>query len=213
MPDTACWMNKAALYELLASAFCYPSEEVASALASGEFAEAFQEIGAANGVDERHLEERAEALRAYVGRGADAVLHALRREHTRLFIGHGSTLISPYAGVWDSVAKGKKPMLMVGAESMAIERFMRRCGVGQPEGTNEPLDHAATLLEFMYYLCLVKADAVKPSAHADVRDGDYRAFFDEHLAKFAAPFADEVMRQTTEPFFASSAWLLRELVA
>ena len=102
---------------------------------------------------------------------------------------------------------------MVGAESMAIERFMRRCGVGQPEGTNEPLDHVASLLEFLYYLCLVKADAVRPPAHADVRDDDYRAFFDAHFAKFAVPFADEVMRRTTESFFASSAWMLRELEA
>lgn len=211
MSNTTQWMNKAAQYELLALAFAYPSEETTHALVSGEYAEAFEEIGALTDASPGYLADWAKALRAYAGLDRNEVLHRLRREYTRLFIGQGKTLISPYAGVWDALERGKEPILMIGAESMEIERFMRRCGIGQPEGTNEPLDHIASLLEFLYFLCLVKADAVKPANHADVRDDDYQAFFDDHFEVFSRAFANAVLENAKEPFFVSSARMLLDL--
>lgn len=208
MPDTERWMNKAALYELMAAAFAFTSEETVAALAAGEYADALVEIGLLNGMDRSFLDEQASGLGAYLGEDETALLHRLRREHTRLFIGGTKPLITPYAGVWDALANDKPALLMINAESMAVERFMRRCGIGQPEGTNEPLDHIASLLEFLYYLCLVKAEAVRPVSHADIRSEDYELFFDAHVAAFAQAFAAAVVRESREPFFASAAHVL-----
>lgn len=211
MSDTTQWMNKAAQYELLALAFTYPTEDLVQALVDGEYADAFEEVGTLNSMDPEQLDGCAKSLRAYDGLDQDEVLHRLRREHTRLFIGQGKTLVSPYAGIWDALEKGKEPFFMIGKESMDIERFMRRCGIGQPEGTNEPLDHIASLLEFLYFLCLVKVDAVKPADHADIKENDYQAFFDGHFAKFVPVFANAVLENTQEPLFASSAYMLLDL--
>lgn len=202
------WMNKAALYELLATSLAFTAEDLASALTTREYAEALQEIGALNGLNPSFLEARAAELEPYAGRDAGDVFHALRKEHTRLFIGRKDPLASPYAGVWNAAMQGRQPLLMVNAESMAIERFMRRCGIGQPEGTNEPLDHIASLLEFLYYLCLVRAEAVQPPAHADIRDQDYEVFFDAHVAAFSRALADSVVQESREPFFACAARML-----
>lgn len=202
------WMNKAALYELLSVSFRFPTEETANVIVSGEFAEALQEIGRLDEVDGALLEECASDLAGYVGQNSDDVFHRLRKEHTRLFVGQGSYLVSPYAGIWDAEQNGRPALLMVNPESMAIERFMRRCGVGQPEGTNEPLDHIASLLEFLYYLCLVKAGAVQPPAHASIQEHDYELFFDAHVAGFARAFGQRVVDETSEPFLASAARVL-----
>lgn len=211
MGDSAYWMNKAALYEILALAFKYVSKDSAAVLVSGEYAEALQEVGAANGIDPALLREQCERLGAYAGQDEALVLHELRKEHTRLFIGPKNPAVIPYAGMWDSVRRGKQALFMVGPESMAIERVMRRCGIGQPEGTNEPLDHIASLLEFLYYLCLVKAGAVAPAAHASVREADCEEFFNEHFRAFAHAFARGVLENTEEPLLTCAARVLLQL--
>lgn len=211
MPDAEQWMNKAALYEFLAASFAFVSEETVAALATGEYAEALVEIGSLNGMEKSFLEAQASDLKAYPGRDEEEVLHCLRKEHTRLFIGGSEPLVTPYAGVWDARANDRPALLMINAESMAIERFMRRCGIGQPEGTNEPLDHIASLLEFLYYFCLVKADAVQPPSHADIRNEDYELFFDDHVAAFSQAFATSVVQESREPFFVSAAQVLLQL--
>lgn len=202
-------LSRASLYELLAMAFRYPDEALAGAVASGEFADACAEVCAANGIEEDSSLEIAGALRQYVGKESCEILHDLRREHTRLFIGKGKTLVTPYAGVWKSIKEGKQPLYMVGEESMDIERFMRRCGMGQPEGTNEPLDHISSLLEFLYYLCAVRVRAVAPPEYADVHDDDYEVFFSKHFDAFRHAFSEAVVRQSREPFFTVSAQLLK----
>lgn len=211
MSDTERWVNKAALCELLATSFAFTSEEAVAALVAGDYAEALKEIGSLNGMEGSFLDKQASALAEYVGRDEPDVLHRLRKEHTRLFVGGAKPLIIPYAGVWDARENGRPELLMVNAESMAIERFMRRCGIGQPAGTNEPLDHIASLLEFLYYLCLVKAEAVQPPSHADVRDEDYNLFFDAHVAAFARALGASVEEASREPFFTCAARALLQL--
>ncbi|MEI3231974.1 MAG: molecular chaperone TorD family protein [Gordonibacter pamelaeae] len=55
--------------------------------------------------------------------------------------------VSPYEGVWRAADDGVQALLFVNPHSMEVERFMRACGLGRPEGTNEPLDHVATECE------------------------------------------------------------------
>ncbi|MFR3091202.1 MAG: molecular chaperone TorD family protein [Eggerthella lenta] len=85
---------------------------------------------------------RAADAEAAAGRRA---LRALRPEATRLPSGRPS----PPAPLRGRVAGGRRvqPLLFVNPRSMEVERFMRSCGLGRPEGTNEPLDHVATECE------------------------------------------------------------------
>lgn len=209
MHDDVDWINRAAYYELMASAFRYPSIDVMEALVSGEFSDAFEEIGGLQNFECTFLTRQVAFLDTYRGSNAERVMHTLRREHTRLFIGPDAR-VPAYAGIWKAISEGKPPLYMISKESMAIERFMSRCGIGHPEGTNEPLDHIASILEFLYYLCLVKANAVKPSPHADIKEMDYEVFCSLHAHDYLCAFSDGVLEHSQEPFFVCSARMLAE---
>lgn len=186
--DLDRWSYRASGYELASLCFLLPRQEVGDALVSGEFADACREVADALGCsDSRVLDAIAEMV-VYEGRDAEAVLHEVRRDYTRLFVGVVEPPITPYVGVWDALSRGAAPILAVGCESMAIERFMRRCGVAKDLSAgqiNEPMDHVGTICEFLEYLCLVNACAVVPASSADVREGDYGKFLEEHFRDYS----------------------------
>lgn len=191
------WMLRAAACELLALGLRYPGVELAQAVASGEWAEATGEIAAALGLalPEGFADGAAGAVDGAGGaadagcRGgaaaggpatgaaegdadAAALLHALRAEATRLFVGAPEPACSPYEGVWRAADDGVEALLFVNPHSMAVERFCRSCGLGRPEGTNEPLDHAATELELLQHLAsLAAARAAGGASAADEAAG------------------------------------------
>lgn len=163
------WQTRAAMCELLALGFRYPDSTLTEALATGEWYDAAEEIAAALGVNwladvtdvEMIPEEEREAYR-----------HKLMAEATRLFIGSPDEIVSPYEGVWRAADDGVQALLFVNPHSMEVERFCKSCGLGRPEGTNEPLDHISTELELLEYLAARQAieadshEAVQASAEA-----------------------------------------------
>jgi TorA maturation chaperone TorD len=161
-PDTQQeWLEQAALYELLALSFRLPVPELAEALSSGEFADALAEIGEANGLSAPVVEDAVAALHPYTGADPDALFHRLRTRYTALFVGAPEPLASPFAGIWWARAQGVEPLLFVNKRSMDVERYLRHVGIGQAEGKNEPLDHIATMLEFLHYVALILSGAVE----------------------------------------------------
>lgn len=205
------WINKAALYEILALAFLYPREDIASALVKGEYAEALEEIARANGLDEAVVLDAVADLVDFKGKHPDAFLHELRAEYTRLFIGVLEPVVSPFAGVWYAEEIGAEPLLFVSKESMAVERFMRSCGVGQAEGTNEPLDHVGTELEFLQYLCLLRAGAVQPPDDVTIPEEAYEEFYAAHFSAWSKKFAQRTIENSRSPFFKAMGRVLAAL--
>jgi TorA maturation chaperone TorD len=205
------WVNKAALYELLAKSFLYLEKEIAEALVSGEYREALEELFEVNGLGAPSKRVEVEKLDAYLQSDATEVFHALRREQTRLFIGTKDPIIFPFAGAWDMLKNGQKPLLFVGKESMTIERFMRSCGIGQPEGTNEPLDHIGSVLEFLQHLCLVKAGVVIPAEGIVIPDTAYDEFYEKHFSVFSKEFAAKTIELSKENFLVVAAQALTAL--
>ena len=148
------WQARAALCELLALSFRYPDDRtLADAIASGEWGEAADEIADA-------LDVAWDAGTAPGAAEAEAfpdpaeLQKALRAEATRLFVGAPNPAVSPYEGVWRAGDDGVQALLFVNPHSMAVERFCKACGLGRPEGTNEPLDAVGTELELLEYLAL-----------------------------------------------------------
>jgi TorA maturation chaperone TorD len=91
---------------------------------------------------------------------------------------------------------------------MAVERFYRSCGVGQPANSNEPLDHIGSELEFLQYLCLVNAELVSPPEDVDFPEDAYGQFYRTHFAWFAKCMAESLAEQSTLAFYRSLARLL-----
>jgi TorA maturation chaperone TorD len=205
------WLNKAALYELLALALMPTSESLADALVSGEYAETAEELALLNGISHDVASHAAGLLEAYKGRDAEEAFHALRIEHTRLYVGAPKPAVSPFAGVWWANEAGVEPLLFVNKESMAVERFMRSCGIGQPEGKNEPLDHIATELEFLQYLCIIRANPLLTPKNVTLPDGAYESFMAEHFDSWSKAFAAATIASTSEPLFEAVAGIISAL--
>lgn len=169
------WQARAAMCELLALSFRYPEDKVlAEAIASGEWGEAADEIAGALGLTWSPAAAPGAAEAAALADPAD-IQKELRPEATRLFVGAPQAACSPYEGVWRATAEGVQPLLFVNPHSMAVERFCKACGLGRPEGTNEPLDAVWTELELLEYLAL---RAAADAAEAEGIAGDTAAVED-----------------------------------
>ena len=166
------WQARAAMCELLALSFRYPEDKIlAEAIASGEWGEAADEIADALALTWSSTAAPGAAEAAALADPAD-IQQELRPEATRLFVGAPQAVCSPYEGVWRAQAEGVQPLLFVNPHSMAVERFCKACGLGRPEGTNEPLDAVWTELELLEYLALrAAADALDAEDAADVAAG------------------------------------------
>ena len=204
------WRTRATAWELLALAFRYPEPELAEAAASGEWADAAREVAEALALG--LPEGWGEGLAGYGGREAEELLHALRAEATRLFVGAPEPAVSPYEGVWRAADDGAQALLFVNPHSMEVERFMKSCGVGRPEGTNEPLDRADAELEFLQYLCMLEAGIAEApegvEAPEDGWAGAHARFLEEHALAWMPRFAGKTASESREPFYRAAGELL-----
>lgn len=203
---TTSWIDKAVLFEVLSVGLRFTTREAVRALVDGEYVEAFGEAAKACGIADDVVESAVRPLQAYVGGDVDEVFHAVRREYTRLFVNTPKAVVSPYAGIYYAEDRGVTPVLYVNTESMTVERFMKRCGVDRPEGTNEPLDHIATELEFLNYLCLVRAEAIQPTR--SVPEDSYEDFYANRFIGFAKRISSSVLENTEEPVFLAAASII-----
>ena len=205
----------ATAYELLALSFRYPAPELAGAAASGEWADAASEVAAALGLD---LPEGWDAgLAGYEGRDPEELLLALRAEATRLFVGAPDPAASPYEGVWRAADDGVQALLFVNPHSMEVERFMRSCGLGRPEGTNEPLDHVSTELELLQWLCMLDCGLAAAPEGAEPPHGSWAAarerFLGEHARTWMPRFAEAAAAESREPLFRAAGQLLGAVIS
>ncbi|MDO5043161.1 MAG: molecular chaperone TorD family protein [Slackia sp.] len=224
--DSSCaavkdWGLIATTCEFLAFSFRYPDHESVSPVVSGEWAEALVELRHAWSFPE---DVQSDALKR-IGTGEDAdpgfVLHALRQEATKLFVGPPTPAASPYESVWAASRIHAAPLLFVSPSAIAVERFCAACGLGRPEGTNESLDHVSSELELLQFLASVESGAIDALACgiavADFPGGSpvaaFELFFDEHLAKWACDFAHEVESVSSHAFYRAAARLLCDFVS
>lgn len=215
--ERRAWRARATMWELLAFSLRYPDAELAGAVASGEWAEAAREVADALGLalPEGFAGEPAPAG----GHAPGARLHSLRAEATRLFVGAPDEACSPYEGVWRAADDGVQALLFVNPHSMEVERFMRACGLGQPEGTNEPLDHIATECELLQYLAMLEAGLAGPPEGMDPADlpggspaAAYGKFLGDHARAWMPRFAEKLGAESREPFYRAVARLLGVIV-
>lgn len=240
------WTYRAACCELLALSFRYPDEVLAEAVATGEWLDAAREIAsalrvslpddfgaglpsaeesaadAADGAesalaDTDAVSDAADApADAEASAGASQLLRQLRPEATRLFVGAPEPACSPYEGVWRAHADGVQALLFVNPHSMDVERFCKSCGLGRPEGTNEPLDHIATEMELLQYLASLEAGIVASAPESPAPDqlpggsaaAAFAQFVSEHVETWVPDFAASLLEEARQPFYRAAAQLL-----
>lgn len=212
------WQVRAAAWELLALSLRCPDEALTQAVASGEWGEAACEVLAVLGAQADCTSGGACGFEAPAASDADPqeLFHGLRAEHTRLFVGVRRPPVSPYEGIWAAEDAGVDPLLFVNPTSLKVERFCHDCGLGQPAGSNEPLDHVATECELLQYLALLAGGlaALPESGPAPCAfpggspAAAYALFVQEHVGTWMPRFAQKTADETRLPFYRAAAALL-----
>lgn len=220
--DKDLWMVRAAMCEFLAFSLRYPTDELAVALASGEWQGAAREICAALGVEapENYLVDLPCAKEGSIAeKRVEKLLRELRPEATYLFVGAPTPACSPYEGICRAEADGVQALMFVNPRSVEVERFCHACGLGSPANTNEPLDHIATELELLEVLSLRAAGATGQAEgegwivpEIDLPGGSasaaYDLFVSEHLSAWAPEFAERLLVEARIPFYRCVAALM-----
>ena len=217
------WQAHAALCELLALSFRYPDDVLVEAVASGEWVGAAIELASTLGLllpDDFELVDAAShadgAKEAFSAEPLSntALLHALRAEWTRLFVGSPDPVSPPYEGVWRASDDGVASLLFVNPHTRDVQRFCTACGVSRPAGLNEPLDHIVAELELLQYLASASADMVvfEGVMREHVPGGSpasaFRLFMSDHLSTWVPRFAARIMQSSRWSIYAMAACLL-----
>ena len=206
------WHLRATACELLALSLRYPTPDLIEIVAHQDWVGAAREIADALG------------MRLPAGWGDDlgeVELHTFRAEATHLMVGAPTPACSPYEGIWRAEDDGVQPLLFVNPHSMDVERFCKKCGLGQPAGTNEPLDHVATELELLQYLASIAAGIVLPfeggPAVEDFPAGGaaqaYAAFMTDHVMVWMPRFADKLAATSRIPYYTAVGQYLAAFLA
>jgi len=218
------WQARAVALELLSLSFRYPTPELADSIISGEWRAACIELEQAGcfllpeGFADVELALDADGVAV---KDRDAFVRILRVEATRLFIGAPEPAVSPFEGVWRAVDDGVQPLLFANPHSIDVMQFLKSCGMGQPEGANEPLDHVATELEFMQYLAMLEAGIASPAeSSVGVEDfpggtaaAAYEHFLESHPKIWLGRFAASVEEQARLSFYRIAAQVLSAFIA
>jgi TorA maturation chaperone TorD len=126
------------------------------------------------------------ALAELAGRAGRVTPEAASREYHDLFIGIGRGELVPYASYYLTGFLNEKPLANLRGD-------MARLGIARAETVREPEDHIAALCEMM-------AGLITGAFGAPLDLPAQRAFFDRHLAPWAAVLFEDLEK-------ARSAWL------
>ena len=198
------------MFRLLSTAFQPPTERLAGLVVSGALACDVAATWGELGLPENDAAAFAGALsQAYENRDANTVLHELRCENTRLFLGD-RPLVENSEGPWRKRAEGKQgAALMVNSYSVEVADFMRSCGVERKAGYNDCIDYVENEFEFAALL------AEGPTSLAEQgKDplGLLEEFATRHLKLWLPGFCGDVIAQTITPYYRALCELTEKLV-
>lgn len=180
--------RRAAGWGALALAFYEPTSDLVDALRSGQFVEQLELATGWLDQDRERFAPPLDRLRklsvGYVDTEPEALLHELKVEYARLFIGPERASVPPYESVYrDRDPASGRPIIM-GPTTTSIGSLYRSFGLGPPDGHRDLPDHIGTELEFVYFLCRKEAEAWR-SGDLDGAKNFRRAegaFLKEHLS-------------------------------
>ena len=129
-----------------------------------------------------------QALSALAALAQDTDVADIEDEFTRLFYGHGAGgELHPYASFYLTGFIYDKPLALLRDDLQAL-------GLGKSEVTTEPEDHIAFLMNVMHDLIV--------GTHGAAQDlGAQKAFFDRHVAPWAAGFFGNLETAENAAFF------------
>jgi TorA maturation chaperone TorD len=130
--------------------------------------------------------------------------HELLVDYTRLFLGPVDAPARPYGSVWLEDRQG-----LMQDSTVSVLDLYADGGFEMDESFRDLPDHVAAELEFMYLLLFRQAEALRNGdAQAQARfAGLQRRLLEEHLGRWAAPFAAATANAAKTDFYRELAGL------
>lgn len=191
------------MFRLLSTAFQPPTERLAGLVTSGalarDVATTWRELDLP---DDDAAAFVGTLSQAYENRDSNTVMHELRCENTRLFLGD-RLLVENSEGPWRKRVEGKQgAALMVNSYSVEVADFMRSCGIERRAGYNDCIDYVENEFEFAAMLTEQGEDALEL----------LEEFIAGHLKIWLPGFCDDVIAQTRTPYYRALCELTNKLV-
>jgi putative dimethyl sulfoxide reductase chaperone len=212
-------LARANLFRLLAEAFYNPTVEFVQRLQSGAYVSElngyFKDLASNHPGTEDALLPLKKSQQELSGRDPDEFLKELKVEYARLFIGPGNPVVQPYETFYDQrMTKESQPLLMVSPAAIAVEKIYREAGVAMAKKLQEPPDHIAVELEFLYYLSKKESDAWAEPDNAAANDWHRQglAFIETHLGGWGQRFCSQVQAESTQSFYRSITYFAGILI-
>ncbi len=198
--------NISVLFKLFAVAFRPPTIGAwTDSLVSGSLRDDIAATWTALELPKEPLAEFCAQIDGYTGRDAEEVLHEIRREETRLFIGE-NPLVENSEGTYLQRKHGvKKPIRMINQHSIAVADFMRSCGVTRQEKYNDCIDYLENECDFCGYLATEPRylidGGIDPLDKLD-------EFVNNHMLLWVPGFCAEIVAETKVSYYAGVALLM-----
>lgn len=199
------------IFALFSVAFAAPTIERSALVTEGTLAADFRTTWEALELPQQPIDDFCAALEGYKGRGTEEVLHEIRREFTRLFMLEGR-LVENCEGVWRKRAETSKEtqiFYMINDYSMAIQDYMRECGVIRPAGYNDCIDRIDN--EWNFLEILATHPAICDELGFDPLDR-IDQFMDEHMKLWVPQFSAKLAEITTCDYYRAIANLQAEFM-
>ena len=204
MPQT----NFGVLLKLFSIAYESPTTTLADAVVSGTLSNEIKTAWMALGLPQNSIDEFSGRLELYVGQDEEEILHELRCEFTRLFLGD-NPLIANSEGMWRMKSEGRSAVLIINSYSLEIADFMRECGIIKAEGYNDCIDYIDTEFDFASHL------AERPQYLIDLGKDPIElldSFIEEHMRLWIPGFCSEVKTVSNMIYYNALSELIDKLM-
>jgi len=140
---------------------------------------------------------------------AAALCGRLCVEYNRLFVGPDALPCPPYESAY------RNGRTVMGPSAVAVQQVYQAARLSVTRALPGPPDHIAIELAFMAELCARQFRALIDGCESGVQQSlaIQRQFLEEHLGRWAAPFAQDVRGAAQDPFYQAAAAILRVWVS
>lgn len=139
----------------------------------------------------------------------DDAFACLHDDYMRLFIGPGPLLAPP----WESVYRNKDGAVFQ-RETISVKNWYLRFGLALATEYNEPADHIGLQFGFLAYLCerTIAASGMSDGGEVKRLIHAQQGFIGQHIAPWAAKWADDAWAGARTDFYRGVALLVRATV-
>lgn len=190
------------VYKSLADCYFQPDEKLVQAV---------QRISPAiEDWDQDLLEPALEIQKAM--ESLDQEMLALKKEYSRLFVGPFELAVPPYGSIY--FQHNMQNQQIMDDSAVDAQNAYRKAGVNMSEDFNDPPDHIAVELEFMYYLLYHESQALENKDQASAIDFRTQRldFLKRHLGLWGPVFADTLFKNTSSDFYRHLARLTKSVI-